>query len=222
MTGSLARPLARTTAIGLFICFAIASFALVAAGQVETQQVDSATSAVVVNPPPPKTHLQAAAEQKGALIIGGYTDVGTVQREDGGSIRITAAEFTNTATSTREYGLLVFIHQQADGVARDTRSFIDADEVDSLLSALDGMSKLDRTTTTLNDFDARFRTRGDLEIANVNVNGVREVNFHGVEIISSSGQEIWASTHFPLARLSEVTQYLTAGKQLIEKDKESK
>jgi hypothetical protein len=144
-----------------------------------------------------------------------------VQRDDGSYVRITAAEFTNTANASKQYGLLVFIHQ-ADGSAHETRSFIDEDELDPLLSSLDAMSKLDRTATQLNDFDAKIRTRGDLEIANIDSDGVREVAFHGVEIVSSSGQELWAATHFPLARLGEITQYLTTGKQLLDRAKEAK
>jgi len=209
---------------------------LPAMGQVDSPQTESTPTAVpvvinntsaapspvvIVNPPPPKTHLQAMAEQKGTLIVCGYTDVGTVQRDDGSYVRVTAAEFTNMGNATKQYGLLVFVHQ-TDGTARETRSYIDEDEVDQLLSSLDAMSKLDRTNTQMNDYDAKIRTRGDLEIANIDDAGVREVAFHGVEIVSSSGLEIWATTRFPLGRLSEITQYLTTGKQLIEKAKENK
>lgn len=177
---------------------------------------------VIVNPPPPKTHLQAMAELKGTLIVCGFTDIGTVQHEDGSYVRITAAEFTNVGNATKQYGLLVFIHQTESGTARETRSYIDEDEVDQLISSLDTMSKLDRTTTQMNDYDAKIRTRGDLEIANIDDGGAREVAFHGVEIISSSGQEVWATTRFPLGRLADVIQYLTSGKQMIDKVKETK
>jgi hypothetical protein len=204
----------------LFIC----CHALAARGQVDNTtptQADVAAAVVVVNPPPPKTHLQSMAEQKGALIVCGYTDVGTITNQDGSSVTITAAEFTNTSTATKTYGLLVFIHQ-AGASARDTRSYLDDDELDSLLSSLDAMAKLDRTTTQLNNFDAKIRTRGDLEIANIDAGGVRLVDFHGVEIVSSSGQEVWASTRFPLARLADVEQYLTSAKQLIDKAKDNR
>jgi hypothetical protein len=213
-------------AIPLVLCCAASAF-----GQAEAQQSDGASpvivnsvtpnSIIVVTPPAPKTRLEAMAEQKGALIVCGYTDVGTVQREDGSFVRITAAEFTNSTTNAKEYGLLVYVHQTlaAGAGTQETRSYIDQDEVDSLLSSLDTMSKLDRTTTSLNDFDARFRTRGDLEISSIDDNGVREVAFHGVEISSSSGQEIWATTRFPLARLAEVQQYLTTAKQIVDKIK---
>jgi len=192
--------------------------------QVDIQQTDGANSVIVITPPAPKTHLQAMCEQKGALIIGGYTDVGTVQREDGSFVRITAAEFTNSVTNAKESGLLIYVHQTAPGGggSLETRSFIDQDELDSLLSSLDAMSKLDKTTTSLNDFEAHFRTRGDLEISSIDDNGVREVSFHGVEISSSSGQIIWATIRLPLARLAEVQQYLATAKQLIDKDKDNK
>jgi hypothetical protein len=74
----------------------------------------------------------------------------------------------------------------------------------------------------MNAFDARFRTRGDLDISNLDNAGVREVAFHGVEISSTSGQEEWATARFPLARLAEVQQYLASAKQLIQKAKDNK
>ena len=193
--------------------------ALPALAQTDPLPTDTSTSEVVVAPPPPKTHLQAMAEQKGVLVVGGYTDVGTVQNEAGSSVRITAAQFTNSQTSAKETGLLIFIHQVIDGGSRETKSYIDGDEVDSLLSSLDAMAKLDRTTTTLDDFQARFRTRGDLEITSLDDAGVRIVSIHGVEISSSSGQESWATTRFPLARLAQIQQYLTTAKQLIDRVK---
>ncbi len=213
------RQLATMLVLTVALCFASASPA-----QVDTQQTDGANSVIVITPPAPKTRLQAMAEQKGVLIIGGYTDVGSVQREDGSFVRITAAEFTNSATSAKESGLLIYVHQSAagGGGSLETRSFIDQDELDSLLSSLDSMSKLDKTSTTLNDFEAHFRTRGDLDISSIDDNGVREVSFHGVEISSSSGQIIWATTRLPLARLAEVQQYLTTAKQLLDKDKDNK
>jgi hypothetical protein len=218
MIRPIAAPLALSLGLSLLIGSAVKA-------QVQTEvvqtQAPAAAPVVVVNPPPPKTHLQAVAEQKGALIVAGFTDVGTVQREDGGYVRVSAAQYTNTATSVKQFGLLVFIHA-GDAGDREVRSYIDEDEIDTLLTSLDSMSKLDRTATQLNDFDARFRTRGDLEIANVNNNGVREVAFHGVEIVSTSGVEIWGTTRFPLARLAEVEQYLTTGKQLIDKAKANK
>jgi hypothetical protein len=196
--------------------------ALPALAQTDPPPTDTGTSEVVVTPPPPKTHLQAMAEQKSVLIVGGYTDVGTVQNEAGSSVRITVAQLTNSQTSAKETGLLVFLHQVVDGGSRETKSYIDGDEVDSLLSSLDAMSKLDRTTTTLDDFQARYRTRGDLEITSLDDAGVRIVSLHGVEISSSSGQESWATTRFPLARLAQVQQCLTTAKQLIDRTKENK
>jgi hypothetical protein len=218
------RLLAVSLAAGILLSWTVGSFGQTTETpqqQVPVQvqvQAPSVVPVVVVNPPPPKTHLQAMADQKGALIVAGYTDVGTVQREDGGYVRITAAEYTNTATSTKQYGLLVFIHG-SDASEREVRTYVDDDEIDTLLSSLDSMNRLDHTATQLNDFDARYRTRGDLEIANIDANGVREVTFHGVEISSTSGQEVWATTHFPLVRLADVAQYLTTGKQLIDKAK---
>jgi hypothetical protein len=185
-------------------------------------QIAGAQPVVVVNPPPPKTRLQAMAEQKGVMVLCGYTDVGQIQREDGSFVRVTAAQFTNSTTTVTEYGLLVFVHEVGSTSVRETRSFIDADELDGLLGSLDSLSKLDHTATPMNNFDAKIRTRGDLEIANIDDAGAREIAFQGVEIVASTGIENWAATRFPLARVAEFEQYLNTAKQILDKARQDK
>ena len=88
------------------ILFALALFALSvpAFAQVENADADASTTSVVVNPSPPKTKLETAATAKGVLVIGGFTDAGTVAAEDGSGARVTAVEYTNAATQEKHYG----------------------------------------------------------------------------------------------------------------------
>ncbi len=179
------------------------------------------TPVVVTSPPPPKTHLQEMAEHKGSLVVCGFTDIGALQRDDGGYVRITAAQFTDTAAQQTAWGVLLFIHQP-DAANREVRTFIDDDELDNLLSSLDSLGRLDHGATALNNFDANIRTRGDLDIANIDAGGARELAFHGVEFVSTSGEETWAAVRFPLARVAELQQYLTTAKQTLDKAKQAK
>ena len=46
----------------------------------------------------------------------------------------------------------------------ENRAFIDYEEIDSLLNAIDTISRIDETSTKLASFEARYKTLGDLEI----------------------------------------------------------
>jgi hypothetical protein len=46
----------------------------------------------------------------------------------------------------------------------ESRAFIDYEEIDKLLNAIDVMSRVDETATKLAGFEARYLTKGDLEI----------------------------------------------------------
>jgi hypothetical protein len=47
----------------------------------------------------------------------------------------------------------------------DNRAFVDYDEIDDLLNAIDLVSRVDETATKLTGFEARYISRGDLEIS---------------------------------------------------------
>src|SRR4051794_34686075 len=67
---------------------------------------DSASSPVVVlNVPPPQTKLEKLSLAKGTLLTKGYTDIGTLQGEDGSTLRVTAIEIADANRRTRETGL---------------------------------------------------------------------------------------------------------------------
>jgi hypothetical protein len=72
--------------------------------------------------------------------------------------------------SQRFRGIVISLREgQPVGDNRDrvneSRAFIDYDEIDPLLTAIDVMSRVDETATKLAGFEARYRTSGDLEIA---------------------------------------------------------
>ena len=192
----------------------ITFFSIAASAQVDNVEDDNTTS-VVVNPAPPKTRLEAAATAKGVLVVGGFTDIGTVNGEDGGSVKVTAVEYTNSATQEKRYGMVVAVHQPQGN--RTAKSYIDDDELDDILAALQSMGRLDHTVTQLADFTARFRTRGDMEIGNAASDGSREMVVRSVQIEHASGEIIWATVHQPLARLSDLYQLISNGKQALDK-----
>ena len=55
--------------------------------------------------------------------------------------------------------------KEAGRLERECRSFIDYDEITSLIAGIDYVSKIDRTATKLDASEAGYRTKGELEIA---------------------------------------------------------
>jgi hypothetical protein len=113
-------------------------------------------------PPEPKTRLEAFQAKTGSVIIKGYTFIGSVHVQSG-SIRVVANEFRDAASGSRAYGITINV-KEAARPDRDNISFIDYDEIDSLVKGIDYVGRMNRTVISLTDFEATFRTRGDLEI----------------------------------------------------------
>ncbi|MBV8781290.1 MAG: hypothetical protein JO353_07825 [Phycisphaerae bacterium] len=188
--------------------------------QTETPEIE--TTNVVINPAPPKTKLEAVATAKGVLVIGGFTDIGTISTDSGEGVLVTAVEYTNASNQERHYGLILTVHQIQGSASRYARSYIDEDELDDLISSLEAMQRLDHTATQLADFTGRLRTRGDLEIGNVPIDGARALMIRAVQIQQTSGEIIWAVVHEPFSRMSDLIQCVTSGKQTLDKIKSNR
>ena len=81
----------------------------------------------------------------------------------------------------RVTGIVVTVNE-AGRLERESRSFVDYDEIDSLIKGLDYVAKADATVTKLSSFEANYSTKCDLQIA---VFGQQSA---GVSAAISSGQ----------------------------------
>lgn len=114
----------------------------------------------------PKTKLEAFQARSGSVIITGFEQTGDMKCAlTGGSLSVEARELTDAATGRSEYGLAVMVDKYNE---RTTRSYVDADEVESLLKGLDYVVKADKSVTPLANFQADYRTRGDLMVSSFN------------------------------------------------------
>jgi hypothetical protein len=111
----------------------------------------------------PKTKLEAFERQTGTVIIRGFTTVGSVRGIYGGTASVEAREFTNATTGKQEFGIVVEV-KEAGRLEREDRSYIDYDEIESLLRGIDYVVKIDSSATKLADFQADYHTKGDLTI----------------------------------------------------------
>ena len=115
----------------------------------------------------PRTKLELMDRLQGEVVIKGFTRITTVEVR---GVRIDAVEMRPVGRDARFRGVVVSLRDaQPIGDNRErtneSRAFIDFDEIEGLLRAIDVMSRVDETSTKLVGFEARYRTLGDFEIA---------------------------------------------------------
>jgi|ERR1044072_3730607 hypothetical protein len=110
----------------------------------------------------PRTKLEALDWHYERVLIKGFSQMATLDVR-GADVRLDAVELKEAETAARAIGLVIALREPGDN-PRENRSFIDYDEIDRLLKALDTISKVNESVTKLAGFEARYRTLGDLEI----------------------------------------------------------
>ncbi len=168
------------------------------------------------------TRLEAFLRQTGAVIIEGFTDVGTVGSDDEGSVRVLAIELTNQATQMKVLGIGIEVHHNAAGANDSNRtalSYVDEAEINALVDGLNTIQHLDPNVTALGGYNARYRTHGDLDIESSGADGVRNVTIRASQILHPSEEITWAAADLPLARVGDLRAQILAAKQLLDKAK---
>lgn len=112
----------------------------------------------------PRTKLEAIEGQYERVLIKGFTNIASLGVR-GADIRLDAVELKDASTAARALGLAIAMRETGEQRTSENRAFIDYEEVESLLRALDSVSKVSESSTKLVGFEARYRTVGDLEIA---------------------------------------------------------
>lgn len=115
----------------------------------------------------PRTKLEDLEERHSTVIIKGFTRITTV---DVRGVRLDAVEIRDTGKQMRASGVLVakgLVVVLREGGERpdDNRAFVDYEEIDPLLNAIDALGRVDETATKLVGFEAKYKTLGDLEIS---------------------------------------------------------
>src|SRR6185437_9690633 len=128
--------------------------------------------AVVVTPPAPTTNLETMQRRTGTVLVRGFTDVAGLRSDDNATLRVLAVELSDMRTSEKVAGLAIEVRPAARG-SRAVMSFVDENEIDGLIAGLDTLTKVEHNTTSLTGYEARFRTKGMLELANIDINGSR-------------------------------------------------
>jgi hypothetical protein len=151
-----------------------------------------------VLPLSPKTQLEQFQAKTGSVILKGYTEIGSVSGK-GSSLTVTAMEFTDAASKAKQFGVVIEV---ATG-EKSNRSYIDLDEVDSLLKGVDYIGRLDKSVTKLSSFEASYSTKGDFTITIFNRSGS-----NNMDIAIQSGGRFGVQAFFETAELSNIRQLI--------------
>lgn len=150
----------------------------------------SCGSAVAQNPGPqfwrkvgcepfePRTRLETVDERYSAVIIKGFTRITTVEVR---GVRIDAVEMRAPGFPARAKGIVVSLREGGEQRPNENRAFVDYEELDALLNAIDALSRVDESVTRLASFEARYKTMGDLEL------GVFRQTHRGTAVVLSTG-----------------------------------
>lgn len=110
----------------------------------------------------PRTKLEAIDGQYEKVLIKGFTQVAAFNAR-GGDVRVDAVELKEAGSSTRALGIVVAVREAGER-PRDNRSFVDYEQIEFLIKAIESIARVNETVTKLTGFEARYRTPGDLEL----------------------------------------------------------
>ena len=155
----------------------------------------------------PRTKLEALDDRHSTVIIKGFTRITTV---DVRGIRVDAVEMRDLGSAVgRAKGLVITLREGGERPKED-RAFVDYDEIDLLLNAIDAVSRVDETVTKLAGFEARYKTIGDLEV------GVFRQTRSGTAVTLTTGICDLAIVSMSLDELAKIRAMIQEAKQRLD------
>jgi hypothetical protein len=115
-------------------------------------------------PAEPRTKLEAIEAGYERVLVKGFTQIASLNVR-GANIRVDVVEIKEARSGgDRATGLVIVLREPGESL-RESRAFVDYEEIDRLLRALESVSRVNESVTKLVGFEARYRTLGDLEIS---------------------------------------------------------
>lgn len=154
----------------------------------------------------PRTKLEAIEDRHSTVVIKGFTRITTV---DVRGVRVDAIEMRELGNVARAKGLVVVLREGGER-PDDNRAFVDYEEIEPLLNAIDAISRVDETATKLAGFEARYKTQGDLEI------GVFRQTSRGTAVVLTTGICDRATATLSLDDLAKVRAMIQEAKARLD------
>lgn len=110
----------------------------------------------------PRTKLEALEWRYERVLVKGFTRIANLQVR-GATIRLDAVEMKEQSLPTIARGLVIAMFSLGEQ-PHENRTYVDYEEIDNLLKAMEGVARVNESVTKLASFEARYRTVGDLEV----------------------------------------------------------
>lgn len=147
-----------------------------------------------------KTKLEVFREKTGSVVIEGYYEIGSVLCLD-----ITAMELTDATSGEKQTGVKIRIGD------RHRPSFIDYDEVDSLVQGIDYISKATKENTKFDNFRVTYKTKDGFELV-INSSGDIDASMKGWKNDVGTGCALYKD----VSNLSELRTLIIQAKQKLD------
>lgn len=184
-----------------FLGFVLATLCLTSLAQ------DTSTASTDANKVVPSTKLEAFSARTGIVVIKAYSTLGVVNGL--GRVSIDAREFRDASNPKQaQYGV-AFEVKESGRLERENTSFVDEDEIDSLIRGLEYISKIDKNVTTLTNFEAQFRTKGELSMTVFSGRGGE------ISLAIASGRIGKTNAFLKLSDAEQIKQFLVQAKSVI-------
>lgn len=160
-------------------------------------------------PAPPATFLERFSAQSGVVLIRGFSKIGSIRGR--GSVTVAAIEIRLASNpKIRATGLSFTVSESS---AKEKTSFVDYDEIDSLLEGIEYISGADHNISHLANFIANFKTKGEFSVATYGTGS-------GIHLAVSSGTCGRITAHFETTELTQLKSLIENGKAAIDSAQE--
>jgi hypothetical protein len=159
--------------------------------------------------PQAKTKLEQFSAKTGVVLIRGFQKIGSAQGLYSTSVNIQSKEFTNVTDGSKQYGITIETFKENGKYDKQHTSFIDFDEINSLIQGIDYISKIKPDVTKFEDFQADYTTKGSLKISTFS---------SGDKLMAAvtSGNIGGVAAYFNIEDLAKIKDLLLKAKKKIE------
>ena len=158
----------------------------------------------------PATKLESFSAKTGIVIIRAFSNMGNIYGSGSGHVSVDAREFRDASNpKSREYGIAVEV-KEAGRLERENTSYIDYDEIESLIRGIDYIAEIDKSVTSMDNFEAHYKTKGDFSIVTFSSQSGE------IKVAVSSGRIGKTTAFLKLSDLSKLKDLVTQARSKID------
>lgn len=109
----------------------------------------------------------------------------------------------------KEYGITIEVKNESGNYAKESTSYIDYDEIASLISGIDYIAKVDKSATKYSSFQADYNTKGDFKVSTFSLKDKIMVSI-------ASGRIGSVNAYFNISSLPEIRDVIEKAKNRID------